>query len=1191
MPGSRIGPLARRAVAITAAAAWCALTRAPLPPVSAVAADSAVYDVQGGRSVFVEKSGVRLLQLFDGVTIVHRDVTITAERGVHDVSRGRTRLEGDVRIRQGRLRMRGDRGRYVRRSELAFLDGAVRIVDRGWTVDADALEYRRVDGVLWLRGNVFARDSTSSIRADSLFYDRERGRAEAFGAVEIRDRGEGIAVRGKHAWYFRDRHEALVDRLPHAVIDPEAPEPVTVDADTMRVYPDSGLARAYYRVKIIKGNTVTQCDSAVWYDEASRVDLFGHPLARQDNVTMRSRRMEITYNEREVERMDLVGDAEIVEANRDALVVGRDSWVRGDTIRLFTSRSDIDSMRVVGNARSEYHPVTPGKVEKNRVRGVRMFFRFEGDSLRYVRVEGPADGVYRYVDLVPGVTVDSLRAVADSTLRYVSFDSLAETVEYRARRIEYYADTSDLVLEHDAMLEYRGSRLKGGRITYLSRYELLDAVEDPELFEDGQTFYGHRMNYDMDAGTGLVKEGSTQFQDGYYSGETVAQVQGDQMKVWNSTYTTCDLAKPHFHFQAREMKLFPNDKVVSGPIWLYIGDTPVFYLPFMASSLRRGRRSGFLRPDFDFGISSREGRFIRNVGYYWATNDYTDFTLLADFNERASLRGFVRNVYRKRYLFDGSAEFNFFRDLRDYTNRWEVRWRHTQQKLPWGISGRADAHFVSSDDAPGLINRIDNVDRVTDRRIESNASLTKAFGRSVRLNATARRVQNLNLTSPTGVRLDMTMPSVTLSIPSRNLFFGTPSREGHQGLLEQILSDIRYSPSLRGVRTVRETQQERREVVRVDQGLSFSSSPRIGFVTVSPRLSLSNQTVRTVVDTFAHTETAGTTSVFVPPSTTRDTENTFSWSAGAQASTNLYGTFYPRVGRLRGIRHVVSPVVGWSFRPSTGGRPSDQTVTLSLRNTVDLKVATGDSTGQGASREEQLRKISNVLNWTLSTTYDPDAPSNRAWSTIQSRIGVQVAGLSVNYSQTIDPYTWEFTSHNASAGLRLSGAHPFGRVLERIERRRNVVARHDTTRADTTAAPAVEIVQGGAGAGRPVEATSAVDLDEGRLPWSLRLDASFSQSRFGDPRASLHVNGHVDLTAGWKLDYSMVYDVTGRRRSGERISVVRDLHCWQASFTRQKLGDEWQFYFRIAIKALPEIFYETGRRGLGGGTLGTGTFF
>ena len=53
---------------------------------------------------------------------------------------------------------------------------------------------------------------------------------------------------------------------------------------------------------------------------------------------------------------------------------------------------------------------------------------------------------------------------------------------------------------------------------------------------------------------------------------------------------------------------------------------PVFVLPFIMQDLGRGRRSGFLIPEFEINdivrTSSGYNRQITNVGFYWAINEY-----------------------------------------------------------------------------------------------------------------------------------------------------------------------------------------------------------------------------------------------------------------------------------------------------------------------------------------------------------------------------------------------------------------------------------------------------------------------------------------------------------------------------------------------------------------------------------------
>ena len=1194
------------------------------PPGSAKT--TVVYEVTADSSSLKEVDGETVLELWHGVKIIHDDITATSRRGTNYFERGLTILVGDVEINQGTITMWGDEGEYYQLDDLATLRNNVRVVDVDWEVTCDEATYSRTSGHAWLFGNVVAHDSASTLHADSLFYDREAAMVEAFGNVRITNPDEGFAAEGDHGFYFRDSGEGIIDRNPHLIVDPESPEPTTIDSDTMRVFPDRKHAIAYHTVKILKGNTVTQCDSAVIYDQENRVELYGAPLAKQDRVSMKGTMMVLSYSDEEVNRIDINGIAEIHEAQLDTLVLGRNNWIRGDTISLHIHENRVDSIYVLQNATSTYYPLTPRKTESNFVRGDTMFFRFDSDSLSYVRITGSADGEYQYIDLKQGQTTDSLRAVYDTNLTYIPFPEKAEKVVYSARRIEYFATTRDLRLKKDAEITYENRKLYGEEISYLSSLQLLDARGDPKLEDAGQEFFGLRMNYDLDAGAGLVTDGSTRFEQGFYRGENVAKVGDNEMKVWNSRYTTCDLMVPHYHVKAKHMKVYTKDKAVSGSTVLYIGETPLFYLPFIANSIRRGRRSGFLRPEFEFGITSQGGRYVRNIGYYWATNDYTDFTFVFDFNEDRSTRVYTRNQYKVRYKFDGRVGADFFRDLDQYLNEWRVDATH-QHNLGEKFRLTSDLHFVSSDRAPQAISRIDNVERVVDRSLRSKISISKNWD-VIGVSLAANRTQNLNIEDPFAIRVSTVFPNVRLSIPQRDLFFGERHRESEQGFGERLLRGIKYSPGLSGQRSTEDREFRFTEVITSRQSLGFQSPQKIAFINFSPTLSANNTYTRTREEIEEHTIISGDPpdTTLVPASREVEDDSEFVWSFGANSSTNIYGTFYPKIGRLRGIRHVIAPTVSYNFNPKIGNRPRSQRFGVRLANSFDLKMkqkergkslpgkgASGDGetaalmgrggaskaatkaaqnkkaeasqTGapgaSGESEEERLQKISGFLIWTLASSYNPEASKNEGWSNVSSAVNLRVFGTSISMNQSIDPYERQVLSTSIQTRFSLRGTHPFGRSdVVKVEEL-NVVAAADTTR-QTDTEPLRDrygdVIPVGEGMG-PV---SELALEEGRLPWSVGMGLSYNKTLNADPRATLDMTAQFDLTSNWRITYWTSYDIEGRDQMGQNFGVHRDLHCWEMSLSRQQLGDEWQFYFRINLKAHPELFGETGQRGLGG---------
>ena len=49
------------------------------------------------------------------------------------------------------------------------------------------------------------------------------------------------------------------------------------------------------------------------------------------------------------------------------------------------------------------------------------------------------------------------------------------------------------------------------------------------------------------------------------------------------------------------------------------------------------------------------------------------------------------------------------------------------------------------------------------------------------------------------------------------------------------------------------------------------------------------------------------------------------------------------------------------------------------------------------------------------------------------------------------------------------------------------------------------------------------------------------------------------------------------------FTVKRELHCWEMQFTRSISGDIGaEYYFKINVMNLPEVYFEQGSRGLRG---------
>jgi len=1107
-------------------------------------ADSTLYQWKAGNLKFREVDGRRTVFLSEGVRIDHQTAIITSLNGIHFLDEKKFILEDEVHAIDGTLEVFGEIGKYFGLENILTIEKNVRCLDRGMEVTCDRGRYNRTTRTVFLTGNVVLSDSARMLYADTVIYNRDSGISNAYGSVVLINPARDYSISGPHAMYDREKSEAYMDGYPVLMFDRSQEEPGRIKSAEMFFNMDLDRGTAIRDVRIIKGETTAECDTAVIYNGQGYVELMGDPKSRSGLSEMKGEKIWIYFSEREVNTIILPEFGRISEKPPRGSRWWKDSWIEGDSIVIHLSEEDVDSVRVFGSARAMYYPMESekGKVSNNFSSGDTMFFRFRRKNLTYVNVIGNTEGIYKYMHLLDNETIDSLAAVTDTALVYRDFNSESEKVKYSGYSIEYFADTEDISIDRSASIDYQNKTLEADHIDFNSRLNILKAEGSPVLKENNQEMYGYEMGYDMDRNGGLVTSGSTQYDKGYYRGGHIFKDGKDVLKVYDSIYTTCDLKSPHYSFRSHRMKVYMDDKVVSGPITLYLGEMPVFYLPFMANSIRRDRHSGILRPNFDIGINSRDGRFIRGLGYYWATNDYTDFTLTGDFNEYQNIRFHLENRYKVRYLLNGNADFDFVRDFLDKTSEWTVNASHNQT-FSKTSSFRSNLRFVSSDQAQRALNSVDDVNRVVDRRIYSRASYNKSWG-GIRMGLSANRDQKLNVDSPTETRISSTLPQFSLNFPRVSLWFGEKHKGDQRSIWEIALRSISFSPNLSGSRRERISEAEETTELAASSGLGLSQQHKILFLNFSPSMSLNWRYSNVLSDQVD-------TTYIKRGSREGEVENEFSMRFGAGVGTTLYGTFYPEIGPVSGIRHTFNPSLNYSYTPSLReGQVMNRSLSYSVRNILDLKVRQG----------EEVVKKNNVLTWNLSGSYDPDREKGQRFSNIRSSMRTSLgSNLSLSLNQTYDPREKGIISTSFNADLALSGSFSYP-------------AKWTVQKQERIAAAASGSDNGGGSETGP-----------GGRNWSFSVGYSFSErgsGTFSSVTSKVDLRGNISLTSNWRVSYSGYYDLDEDRFTSQQYSLERDLHCWKASFIHRRFGNEWSYYFQISVKELPDIMYERGKRGI-----------
>lgn len=578
-------------------------------------------------------------------------------------------------------------------------------------------------------------------------------------------------------------------------------------------------------------------------------------------------------------------------------------------------------------------------------------------------------------DVRLSAAADSVRQVLQSLPGYI-------VTEYTGDNANYRTDTGILRLEGDASVNREGTLLTTDTIVYYQRDELIETFGDSaHVMSDQQNLSGRRLLYDLATrrATALgartqVSEGSgTWFLTGDMTIEGTSHLFGSHGSI-----TSCDLQIPHYHFEFDEAIIIRDRIVVARPARFYIGEVPLFWLPFVVQDLEQGRRSGLLTPRFGINdivrTSSGYNRQVTNVGFYWAINDYMGLEVATDWRSGAytSLGGTLAYNWRQQFL-NGTVSAQRYWQAdggRQLSFNMNSSWR-PDERTNVSVSGRyaSSGRFVQQTSLDPRqvtqdLNSTLNISRSFDwgqatlggerRQSISNGDVTTGFPsfsispRAVTLfpstsPETARWFNDitLNIGSISGARSSVNYADNLLSLRrDRTLTrFGTsPSLTiGNLSLSASANVNRETNSAVSGIREDQEiVDLPAFERDRVDWSASVGYRQQlIGTTSISPGISVSQSILR---DTL-------TANAYISGPTR------YSFSAGL--NTDLFG-FYPGFGEFTRIRHRISPFIRYRYAPevqqtaaqeaafgAAGGRTQNQ-LTFGLNQTWEGKLATPD---------------------------------------------------------------------------------------------------------------------------------------------------------------------------------------------------------------------------------------------------------
>ena len=815
----------------------------------------------------------------------------------------------------------------------------------------------------------------------------------------------------------------------------------------------------------------------------------------------------------------------------------------------------------------------------------------------------------------------------ETTVRYTSKDS-----------IFFDLQNQKMILYGDGKIDYGEIKLDANKIKVDWIDQILDAnyvldstgkkIGKPIFTDAGQSYETDKIIYNFKSKKALISGIVTQQDDAYMQGIKVKKNEIDELFIQNAKYTTCNLADPHFYISAKKIKVIPKKKVISGPFHLKFGNIPT-PLGFIFGMFPQPKKtvSGIIVPSY--GEEKRRGFYLRDGGYYFAINKYIDLKVTGDIYSKGGYGASIGSNYKKRYVFSGSLNFDYNRSKTGEivnpieSNDFSLSWRHSPDSRGKSSRFSSSVNIRTNSYSQNKNLVYSNFEESISSQFNSSISYSKTFkGTPFNFSSNLRHSQNVQ----TKV-VNLTLPSISYSMnriyPFKNSGKLGKTALGKLSFSHRFTGGIKLSngptSSVFDQNIINSnesnTQQLDFDFENIDKiidrskiggkhSIPISTSFNLfKFLTFSPGVNY---------DEIWYLKKLSYSYDELEKGVKLDTINGFSrvWSynTALSLSTRIYGTLFFKKGKIKAIRHVITPQISMSFRPDFskkkygyfqevqinetgetkmynnyqgflyGGASlgNSASINFSIGNNLELKIVDEKDTISGT------KKIKIFDNLTFSSSYNFLADSFKL-SPIRfsTRTSFFKNLITLNLGGIIDPYS--FVLDSVQENSNGSNIYYQRKVNEFSFQNKQGIGSLSYMNIAVGFRFTPSSFQNENNDEKESNFGSSEELDyinsnpeeyvDFNIPWSVNGNYSLNRSKVGFKNADItqtfNLSGDLSITEKTKVTFRTGYDFKNKMLTQTSLNVVRDLHCWRLAFNWVPFGRFQSFNLTLnAVSAL-----------------------
>ena len=860
------------------------------------------------------------------------------------------------------------------------------------------------------------------------------------------------------------------------------------------------------------------------------------------------------------------------------------------------------------------------------------------DSIRRAREMREMAEMADSILAVAGIDQDSLSTLGDTIVnRRKSGSGLDRIIQGRAtdslyydmrKKMVYIYEKGDVTYDNmNLQADFMNIDLDSKNIYAYGKADTIDGeptVTRPLFTQGGTSLNMDTIAYNIESQRAKIKGIATQQGDGWLIGHDVKKMEDNSIHIADGMYTTCDQTEhPHFYYYMSKAKVIPGDngKVIMGGGHLVIEDVdiPFLGLPEGFFPLSSGPKSGILMPSY--GEEARRGFYLRGLGYYFTLSDHIDLALTGGFYTLGSWEAQAVSRYVKKYKYSGSVNFDYAsvrtgdKDDPDYVsqNTFRLQWTHSQDaKANPGSTFSASVNLSSSGYSKYSATTLN--DMLATQTNSSIAYSKNWAGTPFSLSMNMAVSQNSQTQA-----LSVTLPNISFNV-SKFFPLKRKVKMGQDRWYEKI--SMSYSAKLTNSVQAKEsdiftsqTLQNMRNGVQHSIPVQASFN-LLNYINITPNINYTERWYFKKTEKQWNPETNQLENL--------DPEYGFyrlyDYNAGISMSTIFYGQWQVREKykdfKLQALRHTVTPSISFSYAPDFGNQKYGYFKTVQADSTGRTQVyspftdnAYGiPSSGRSASLNFTLsqsleakvlskqdstgmRKLKIIDDFSIGGSYNFLADSMKLSTISLSLRSTLSKKFGINLRATLDPY--EVT--------------PEGKRYDKLTWRRGNLGRIMNTgwsfgysfQSRESSAPAINDINS-----IPPEYTNPFYDPYGMmdpmlrrqymsqayydfsLPWNFGFNynvnynlAYVNNGTTGFKRTvtqTIGFNGSITFSPKMSATINGGYDITTNKLTTSSISITRDLHCWQMSFSWVPFGyyKSWNFHIGVKAGSLQDLKYD-----------------